>query len=229
MAGTNPPLVRLTWTLDSDPQELILKAGDVVNLGRGEDNTIILDSARVSRNHARIEWMGDRFAVRDLGSINGTYVNDQKVEQHRPCALQDGDDIRLESIVFHYALITLPKLSQDIGKMTTMHGIPRHADTPKTRLEVTGGPEAGNVFVMTGNAMVIGRASQNATWDVRLNDRTISRPHARIERQGSACTLSDLGSANGTIVNDLFVIEPVMLRDGDEIRMGETIIIFHDR
>jgi len=215
--------------VDGNPQEQTLKAGDVVNLGRGEDNTIVINSARVSRNHARIEWNTDRFAVRDLGSINGTYVNGQKVEQHRPCALQDGDEIRLESLVFHYYLITLPKLSQDIGKMTTMHGVPRFAEAPKPSLEVTGGPEAGKVFTMTGDAMVIGRASQNATWEVKLNDRTISRPHARIERKGSACSLGDLGSANGTMVNNLFVIEPVLLRDGDEIRMGETIMIFHDR
>jgi len=215
--------------VDDEPQERTLQAGDVVNLGRGEDNTIMVNSARVSRNHARVEWNMDRFAVRDLGSINGTYVNGQKVEQHRPCALQDGDEIRLESFVLHYYLITLPKLTQDVGRMTTMHGIPRNAEAPKTRLEVTGGPEAGKVFTMEGEAMVIGRASQNATWDVKLNDRTISRPHARIEHKGSACSLSDLGSANGTMVNNLFVIEPVLLRDGDEIKMGETVIIFRDR
>ena len=60
-----------------------------------------------------------------------------------------------------------------------------------------------------------------------MNDGTVSRPHATIEKRGSSYYLVDLGSANGTRVNELFVIEPVLLADGDEIALGETRLIFH--
>jgi adenylate cyclase len=63
-------------------------------LGRGAENTVALDNTHVSRKHAIIQVQGNaEFWLVDLGSSNGTYVNDRRVS--RPLALKDGDVIDL--------------------------------------------------------------------------------------------------------------------------------------
>ena len=47
-----------------------------VTLGRDDQSSVTLDDVAVSRHHAKIEQVGDQYVVTDLGSRNGTYVND---------------------------------------------------------------------------------------------------------------------------------------------------------
>ena len=77
MTKSNQPIARLLWQTENGQQELLLHPEDVVTIGRGDANTIVINSARVSRNHARIEWKGDSFTIRDMSSSNGTFVNGQ--------------------------------------------------------------------------------------------------------------------------------------------------------
>ena len=65
-------------------------AGPITTIGRSGSNSVCIDSERVSRHHAAIEWTGDRFMLTDMGSRNGTYVNNEKVRAH---ALSNGDAI----------------------------------------------------------------------------------------------------------------------------------------
>jgi adenylate cyclase len=61
---------------------------------------------------------------------------------------------------------------------------------------------------------------------LRLADREVSKEHACIERVGNSYLLKDLGSSNGTFVNGRRVRE-LRLRDGDEIALGNSRLIFH--
>ena len=57
----------------------------------------------------------------------------------------------------------------------------------------------------------------------------VSRRHARIIREGNAFLLEDLGSVNGTVINDIIHLEPRQPRaldSGDRIKMGETTLHF---
>ena len=65
-------------------------------LGRDPDLEIFLNSAGVSRRHARIRISAGQATIEDLGSKNGTFVGDQRVE--RPRSLGDGDIIRVGSV-----------------------------------------------------------------------------------------------------------------------------------
>ena len=67
------------------------KAGDV-QIGRSKNNNIVLNSRKVSENHARIEKRETDYVVRDLDSTNGTYVNDRKISEY---PLNDGDVISI--------------------------------------------------------------------------------------------------------------------------------------
>jgi pSer/pThr/pTyr-binding forkhead associated (FHA) protein len=59
-----------------------LEKSKVYEIGRAKSCTIILPVGMVSRHHARIEWNGRAFVVKDLGSRHGTYVNGEGVRQH---------------------------------------------------------------------------------------------------------------------------------------------------
>ncbi len=71
-----------------------------VRLGRGTDNEVVLEDPRVSRNHAEVFMRGNEWALRDLGSTNGTYVNGYGIRER---ALESGDRISLGGVefVFH--------------------------------------------------------------------------------------------------------------------------------
>ena len=225
MANNSQPIARLIWQTDTVPQELTLRQGDVITLGRGEANNVVISSTRVSRNHARIEWTGDHFTIRDLGSSNGTFVNGQRIE-YMPWVLNDGDEIMLERFPLRYEMAPLMRAAQDAFTVPTVSLADRGQEASKARLVVVEGPDIHKEYVLVAEEVTIGRESQTATWEIRLNDRTVSRPHARIERHGGTHTLIDLGSANGTTLNDLFVLEPIILGDGDVIGMGATKFLF---
>jgi pSer/pThr/pTyr-binding forkhead associated (FHA) protein len=54
--------------------------GEVTRAGRHPDSDIFLDDITVSRRHAEIVRRGDRYSVRDAGSLNGTYLNRERID-----------------------------------------------------------------------------------------------------------------------------------------------------
>jgi len=82
-----------------DAGQVRLAKGDNL-LGRGRRVTVWLDSPTISRRHAKIVVMGLHATVEDLGSRNGTFVRGEKVTS--PVPINDGDEIRLGSIVLRY-------------------------------------------------------------------------------------------------------------------------------
>lgn len=71
-----------------------------ITLGRAPDNTIVLQDNTVSSRHARLFLQGHQWYVQDLGSTNGTFVNEQRVSQH---PVRIGDKLRLGAIVIQIA------------------------------------------------------------------------------------------------------------------------------
>jgi len=65
---------------------------DEVSSGRHPDSDIFLDDVTVSRKHATFRREGDHFVVRDVGSLNGTYVNRQRIDE---AVLHTGDEVQI--------------------------------------------------------------------------------------------------------------------------------------
>jgi DNA-binding winged helix-turn-helix (wHTH) protein len=84
-----------------EERQIPLAPGENV-LGRAPDAAVWIDAAGVSRHHARIRLSGDRATIEDLGSKNGTYLRGERITM--PSALQDGDQIRLGSIVVTFRI-----------------------------------------------------------------------------------------------------------------------------
>jgi pSer/pThr/pTyr-binding forkhead associated (FHA) protein len=65
---------------------------DEVSAGRHPDSDIFLDDVTVSRKHATFRREGDVFMMRDVGSLNGTYVNRDRIEE---VALRTRDEVQI--------------------------------------------------------------------------------------------------------------------------------------
>jgi pSer/pThr/pTyr-binding forkhead associated (FHA) protein len=65
---------------------------DVTTIGRHPDSDIFLDDITVSRRHAEIRRKDVTFGLNDVGSLNGTYVNRERVEEAQ---LRSGDEIQI--------------------------------------------------------------------------------------------------------------------------------------
>jgi|GEM_PF-957763 len=96
---------------------------------------------------------------------------------------------------------------------------------PAPYLLITAGLGRGQTFELRGEVH-LGRSRTNA---IALSDSKVSRNHARLDPVRSTYILTDLGSANGTFVNGVRIAQPVRLRDGDLIQVGDTQLVFHTR
>lgn len=82
------------------------------------------------------------------------------------------------------------------------------------------GPSLGRIIDLTANEITVGREVSNS---LQIDDRALSRSHARLTRTTSGYNLQDLGSTNGTFVNGSAVTGPLALNSGDIISFGETV------
>jgi predicted component of type VI protein secretion system len=72
-------------------------------LDSNASRTLVIDDSNISRNHALIECRDDGFWIADLGSVNGTYVNDQRVSE-QPQPLRSGDTVRFARYAFEFTI-----------------------------------------------------------------------------------------------------------------------------
>lgn len=89
-------------------------------------------------------------------------------------------------------------------------------------LVVIYGQDLGKKYRFSRESIIIGRSSKS---DIHIDEESVSRSHCRLKRIGKAITIKDLGSTNGTYINDRQADE-VILRDGDLIKVGRTIFKF---
>lgn len=97
--GWRARLAFRTGALAGDPVRI---AGATVNLGRSRDNDLVLESARVSRFHARLVRAEAGFVLEDLNSRNGTWLNGERITM--ATLLRDGDDVRIGDVSAVYLL-----------------------------------------------------------------------------------------------------------------------------
>ncbi|MBT2212241.1 MULTISPECIES: FHA domain-containing protein [Actinomadura] len=77
---------------------------DQTSAGRHPESDIFLDDVTVSRRHAEFARQGGVFSVRDVGSLNGTYVNRQRIDQ---AGLSGGDEVQIGK--FRLVFLTNPQ------------------------------------------------------------------------------------------------------------------------
>ena len=82
LLGASGPLREKTFSLDQES----------LSIGRDPGNQLHIDDPALSRRHCMVIREGERFKVRDLDSLNGTYVNRERIDE---VALNNGDEVQI--------------------------------------------------------------------------------------------------------------------------------------
>lgn len=98
-------------------------------------------------------------------------------------------------------------------------------EVPFGKLIVIYGDHVGKEYRLGAKRVLIGRADQ---CDIPINDSSVSREHASIERKDGRFLLRDLRSTNGTVVNGK-PIDVAVLNHGDKIRIGRAVFKFLEK
>ncbi|QNK72609.1 FHA domain-containing protein [Variovorax sp. PAMC28562] len=115
-------------------KQVSLRAGKTT-LGRDADNVVVIDSNRVSRRHAVLIKEGSSVSVRDLGSSNGTFVNDERVVC---CRLEHGDTV----VIGDYRLRFLEPVGARESATVTLDLASMHSSLASRRHDPTGRTES---------------------------------------------------------------------------------------
>ncbi|HZS36225.1 MAG TPA: GGDEF domain-containing protein [Polyangia bacterium] len=99
-----------------------LRGSNEVTIGRGADCDIQVDRDSVSRKHAKVTRAREMWQVVDLGSTNGSYVNDAQITQ---CSLRDGDLLKIGNAIFKFLVGGNIENSyhEEIYRMTIVDGL----------------------------------------------------------------------------------------------------------
>jgi FHA domain len=112
-----------------------------------------------------------------------------------------------------------PRAPDATGLYSAGAGAPvAEGGAPRLVIERAHGHEPGLVYDLEEGA-TLGRGDSA---EIRLEDPFASSAHARVTRQGTAMVLEDLGSTNGTYLNEELLTGPAPLHPGDRIRIGES-------
>jgi pSer/pThr/pTyr-binding forkhead associated (FHA) protein len=203
--------------LDKDAREVAraeLTAGEV-SIGRDPDRQLQLNSASVSRRHARIVANGAQLLVFDDGSANGIMVNGNRVGTPTPV------DARSKIEIADFRIVVESTAAAEATPSVAPFATASVAES--LRLVAQGGPYDARVFPVIGEVMV-GRAAEN---QLVLDDPSLSRKHARLQGNGHRLEVEDQGSSNGTFVNGRKVGR-ALAGPGDMIRFGELSFRIED-
>ncbi|MGY6587975.1 MAG: FHA domain-containing protein [Wenzhouxiangella sp.] len=186
-------------------------------VGRADSCHIVLADDSVSGFHAEILNDDGRLELIDLGSTNGTYLNDQKVESR--FELSPWQRIRFGDVECEVVDASARRPTGEMPAVTDEMLERAAGQDPScasaTLVLVSEGNYPQQVFIE--GRLLVGRAPE---CDLRLNDEMISGRHARLNYVDGRFELTDLGSTNGSYVNGSR-IDRNMLRHGDRIRFDE--------
>jgi Ca-activated chloride channel family protein len=168
-------------------------------IGRAQGVDIVVLSPQVTRHHTRIMAQRGKFYVMDLGSANGTWLNDSRIDSH---ILAPGDVITVAEIRFRYDELV---------------------DNVEPRLLAIGGD--GSIFVVEKDRLfVIGR-SRACT--MVIDSETVGRQHAAVRFREGKYWFEDYGSEHGSIgPSGGRLTERVVIGDGDQFVLGGHLVKF---
>jgi pSer/pThr/pTyr-binding forkhead associated (FHA) protein len=233
--------------------KLILKFKDTViseipldkeetTIGRKPENEIHIDNLAVSGRHARVLKIGSKVILEDLGSTNGTFVNDKQIAKH---ILQHGDSIVIGKHILTFVsledepVVAAPEPEEeDMDKtmvitpqaraaMISKNGTSPSAASamPLAGLQIIAGPLAGKSMDLTASLTSMGKG---ANCRIKVKGFTVGKQAAVITRRPTGYHIAHLeglakSKVNGEVVGD----QPRTLKDGDIIELGDTKIEFY--
>ncbi len=187
-------------------------------------NAVVRDS-RLSRAHCRLERREEAWAVVDLESQNGTFLNGKRVKEAR---LKAGDVITIGAVDMLFESSGVPDsgIIPGASSPSGLHDSPDATNTmvAPAALVLIQGSLGDSIFPIVSDPFTIGRKPDN---NLCLdNDGKSSGYHARIRRDGDEYLLEDLGSTNGCLVNGTRIEGSVVLKSGMKLLLGSQLFRF---
>ena len=207
-------------------QEYVLRVDNVV-VGRDPQADWVLGAPQVSRRHLRVYRQESQFWVEDLGSVNGTYLNGQRLIA--PQVLNPNDVLKLSPEVAVRFLKpegglgidqTLVRAPQSFSEKPGEFQKPADSPTEPPALVVQVAGEPAQTFKLDRESYTVGRAPDN---DLLIASPLISRYHATLNRtaQGYRLTLKPT-ARNPLLFKGTLLKESLDLHDGDVLRLGSA-------
>lgn len=169
-------------------------------IGSASDNQLVIQDQSVDALHAKLFVEDDKYVLKDNNSSSGCFINGQRVTQKE---ILPGDIVRLGNT----ELIVLDprKLQED----EPLQSAPWRLVSDSSWLP-------GKTFIiLPEKSVVIGRTDK---CDITIPGTHLSRRHTELRIQGSHLLVKDLGSSNGTFLNDKQITEATA-QNGDRLRL----------
>jgi pSer/pThr/pTyr-binding forkhead associated (FHA) protein len=212
--------------------EFVFEQSRIV-IGRGAASDVCIPDRTVSETHATVQQRGDDWTLADAGSTNGTKLNGQRLTGDRGRKLRDGDSLELGTYVlsFHLQPLVLEPMSAERTAelarrlLRQAHCAPGQRFAPP-RLCVLSGPGTGSSFEIPAapSRSLLGSAD---SCQLVLADMEVAREHAELIHDLDGILIKNLGSQNALVFGDQ-VVHSRRLRDGDELTLGQTRLLFED-
>jgi pSer/pThr/pTyr-binding forkhead associated (FHA) protein len=159
--GSNKTLVRF-W-LEYQGHTLELRSGAVV-VGRSSACHVVLDDGLVSRRHAQFMVSGKLVMVEDFGSVNGVFVNGERISGQKALRDQDRVQIGKQDFVVRSATKVVPVDAPERFSAETLHGrqsVPQELVDPEKRDELTRRTDALDLLCgVAEKVLVLGRGEE---------------------------------------------------------------------
>lgn len=208
------PAVQLPQLVEQSGREHPIRPG-TNTVGREGD--IMLVDGKISRRHAQITSDNGNLVVEDLGSTNGTKVNGNKLNPGDKVTLKGG-----ETVSFGGVELKLAMPGAKGGNTTQVFSSNKTAAisaAPKVEVPPAKLVGEGREFPLRKGSNSFGRKAEN---DVQIADPYVSGKHGLIEVADDGLFVTDVGSTNGTMLNDA-KLSPNMrtaITTEDVIRLG---------
>lgn len=171
-------------------------------IGSSGDNHLAVSDASLSPLHARLLTKDNKLFLKDNNTQTGSYVNERRVTEKQ---LLPGDTIRLGQVEFNILDSRSP--SSDSTSPQSIR--------PHWSLVAKSGSLSGREFLITSTPSTLGRSSQ---CDICIPGSHLSRQHLQLTLIEQELHLRDLGSVNGTYLNDQRIVEAIA-KPGDQLRL----------
>lgn len=208
------PAIQLPMIVEQSGREQPIRPGlNVI----GREGDVMLIDGKVSRRHAQINSDNDQLVLEDLGSTNGTKLNGTALGPGEKRTISGGDTI---SFGGYEVKVSLPGATgANATAVISSNKTAAIATPPKVEVAPATLYGEGKEFPLRAGLNSFGRKAEN---DVSITDPYISGKHGVIEVAADGLFFTDIGSTNGTMLNDA-KLAPNMrtaITSEDVIRLG---------
>jgi predicted component of type VI protein secretion system len=196
--------------IELDKQQMVI--------GRDAVNDIQLSDPSVSRRHAMLTCALDEYFIEDLGSTNGTLLNDKEITKH---ILKSGDLLQLGDYVLRFERSEVAEYLPDDD--------PEKTQIIRTKKPARSAPELKAVVPKTATIRYFRGPKKGASERIERSLYTLGKPGgdvAVIARRPQGFYLLKIGNNSYPMINNkrVSVVGGIKLEEGDVVEVGENIV-----